>query len=42
MSESRIKITGPSNWDNDEYIDAAMENEAYESSYDDWGMTPNG
>ena len=38
MQEARTPPAGPAGWENDEYIDDAMDQEAYESSFDEWGM----
>ena len=38
VQEARTPPAGPAGWENDEYIDDAMDQEAYESSFDEWGM----
>ncbi|KAK9830549.1 hypothetical protein WJX72_012403 [[Myrmecia] bisecta] len=38
VQEAQTPPAGPAGWDNDEYIDDAMDAEAYESSFDEWGM----
>ena len=38
VREAQTPPAGPAGWDNDEYIDAAMDAEQYESSFDEWGM----
>lgn len=38
VNEARSTPAGPAGWENDEYIDDAMDQEAYESSFDEWGM----
>ena len=38
LHEAQSPPAGPAGWDNDEYIDDAMDQEQYESSFDEWGM----
>jgi hypothetical protein len=38
VREAQTPPAGPAGWDNDEYIDDAMDQEQYESSFDEWGM----
>ena len=38
VREAQTPPAGPAGWDNDEYIDDAMDAEQYESSFDEWGM----
>ncbi len=38
LREAQAPAAGPAGWDNDEYIDDAMDQEQYESSFDEWGM----
>jgi serine/threonine-protein kinase SRK2 len=38
VREAQTPPVGPAGWDNDEYIDDAMDAEQYESSFDEWGM----
>lgn len=38
LHEAQAPAAGPAGWDNDEYIDDAMDQEQYESSFDEWGM----
>ena len=38
VREAQKPESGPAGWENDEYIDDAMDQEAYESSFDEWGM----
>ncbi len=37
LREAQQPMAGPAGWDNDEYIDDAMDQEQYES-FDEWGM----
>ena len=38
VREAQTPPAGPAGWDNDEYIDDAMDQERYDSSsYDEWG-----
>lgn len=38
VREAQTPPAGPAGWDNDEYIDDAMDAEQYDSSFDEWGM----
>lgn len=39
VREAQTPPAGPAGWDNDEYIDDAMDAEQYESSFDEWGAS---
>lgn len=38
VREAQVPESGTAGWDNDDYIDDAMDQEAYESSFDEWGV----
>jgi hypothetical protein len=38
LREAQAPAAAAAGWDNDEYIDDAMDQEQYESSFDEWGM----
>jgi serine/threonine-protein kinase SRK2 len=38
VEEARKSAQGVADWDNDEYLDGALNQEDYAGSYDEWGM----